>query len=164
MKPDDTKRKFIVGAGVLAVTGVIIAGAVIAKNQSETQTTTDTSSTTSATDTTGEESAKQKSATDINTYKDGTYSATGTYSSPGGNEKIKIDVTVVSNVITATSAQEQATSRDGEQYQELFIANYKSLVVGKSINSVELGQVSGSSLTSNGFNDALEQIKEQAKV
>jgi hypothetical protein len=38
------------------------------------------------------------------------------------------------------------------------------LVVGKSVDEVSLSRVAGSSLTSLGFNNALTQIKEDAKA
>jgi hypothetical protein len=66
-------------------------------------------------------------------------------------------------VITGTSATGGANDPEASQYQSQFISGYKSLVVGKSIDSVSLSRVSGSSLTSQGFNNALQQIKNQAK-
>jgi uncharacterized protein with FMN-binding domain len=105
------------------------------------------------------------SATDTNeSYKDGTYNATGTYTSPGGSQAIEVSVTVASGTVTATSAVEKASDSESQEFQADFISGYKSLVVGKSLNSISLSRVSGSSLTSQGFNNALEQIKDQAKV
>jgi hypothetical protein len=49
-------------------------------------------------------------------------------------------------------------------YQGLFIANYKQYVIGKSIDSLNLSEVSGSSLTSSGFNAAVAEIKAQASA
>ena len=49
------------------------------------------------------------------------------------------------------------------EYQDDFVGGYKSQVVGKSIAEIQLGKVSGSSLTSRGFNEALDQIRNQAK-
>jgi hypothetical protein len=42
-------------------------------------------------------------------------------------------------------------------------ADYKQYVVGKKIDEVQLTKVSGSSLTPQGFNDALAKIKAEAK-
>lgn len=97
-----------------------------------------------------------------NEYMDGTYTATGTYQSPGGQEEIELTVTLMDGAITSTEAKTQAASGTSRQYQQEFIRNYEDLVVGKSINEVELDRVAGSSLTSNGFNDALDEIKQEA--
>jgi hypothetical protein len=43
-----------------------------------------------------------------------------------------------------------------------FAANYKTQVIGKKIEGLELSKISGSSLTPKGFNDALEKIRSQA--
>ncbi|HLZ14986.1 MAG TPA: hypothetical protein VKQ34_03255 [Candidatus Saccharimonadales bacterium] len=103
-------------------------------------------------------------ATPAGTYKDGTYSATGTYDSPGGTENIKVSVTLQNDVITATSAQNRANDPDGREFEDAFIMEYKQFVVGKDISSLQLDNVAGSSLTTQGFNDALDQIKAQAKA
>lgn len=98
------------------------------------------------------------------TYKDGKYSAVGSYTSPGGQEKITIDITVKDGVVTDTSATSGAIDPQGEQYQSQFISGYKSEVIGKKLSTLSLTRVSGSSLTPKGFNDALEQIRTQAQT
>lgn len=98
------------------------------------------------------------------TYKDGTYTAIGTYNSPGGMDKLKVTVTLKSNIITSATVVNMAGDKTSSRYQNMFIANYQSLVVGKNIDSVKLDVVSGSSLTPIGFNNALTTIKAQAKA
>lgn len=97
-------------------------------------------------------------------YNDGTYSATGSYMSPGGRDQITITLTIKNDIITDTSASSGAGDRTSERYEDKFINNYKQYVVGKNIAQVYLTRVSGSSLTPKGFNDALAQIKSQAKA
>lgn len=97
------------------------------------------------------------------TYNDGSYTAGGTYRSPGGNESIEVSVTLKDGSVVSTKATSKATGREGEEYQQKFISSYATLVVGKSLDSINLSRVSGSSLTSQGFNSALTQIKAQAK-
>lgn len=111
-------------------------------------------------------SQQEESATSVTSgeYTDGTYTATGSYQSPGGTEEIELSVTLANGAITTTSATTQAASGTSRQYQREFIDNYKDLVVGKSIDDVELDRVAGSSLTSNGFNDALDEIRQKAAV
>ena len=97
-------------------------------------------------------------------YKDGTYSATGSYMSPGGEDQIGVSVTLANDIITAVDATNMAGDRMSSRFQDRFISGYKAYVVGKKISDVHLSRVSGSSLTPAGFNDALTQIKSQAKA
>lgn len=96
-------------------------------------------------------------------YKDGSYTAVGSYYSPDGPETISVEVTLKNSVITETSARSGGGSHDSQEYQQRFIAGYKQLVVSKSVDAVALSRVSGASLTPQGFNDALNQIKQQAQ-
>ena len=96
------------------------------------------------------------------TYADGTYTATGSYSSPGGTETISISLTLSDDVITAATAEGEATSGPSSQYQGEFEENFAALIVGKDIDDVSLDKVAGSSLTSGGFNAAVETIKSDA--
>lgn len=109
-------------------------------------------------------SSNSTGANTSSAYKDGNYSATGQYDSPGGNESITISLSLKNGDVTATSAKSGANDSTAQQFQSDFIAGYKSLVVGKSIDSIHLSRVSGSSLTSQGFNEALNSIKSQAKA
>lgn len=97
-------------------------------------------------------------------YKNGTYTAIGSYRSPAGTEQISVTVTLVNNIITKTSAVSMANDRTSERYEQKFIGGYAALIVGKNIDTVQLSYVSGSSLTSGGFNDALAKIKVSARA
>lgn len=57
-----------------------------------------------------------------------------------------------------------ANDRTSERYEQKFIGGYAALIVGKNIDTVQLSYVSGSSLTSGGFNDALAKIKVSARA
>lgn len=101
--------------------------------------------------------------TPASAYKDGTYSATGNYGSPAGAETIGVTITLKSDVIADAVVEAHATNPRSKIMQADFVANYKPLVIGKKIDEVRLTKVSGSSLTSTGFNEALAKIKAQAK-
>ncbi len=103
-------------------------------------------------------------AATANLYKNGTYTAVGKYNSPGGAEEVGVTVTLVNDVITATTFDAKATRPNSVTYQAKFASGYQVLVIGKKIDEVSLSKVSGSSLTPKGFNDALAQIKVQAKA
>lgn len=96
-------------------------------------------------------------------YADGTYSATGTYTSPGGKESLPVTLTLEGGVIVEVSVETPATNPASQKWQTVFAQNFQALVVGKNIDDLELTNVSGSSLTPKGFNDAVAQIKAEAQ-
>ena len=99
------------------------------------------------------------------TYKDGTYSAKGDYISPGGDEQIEVQVMLKNDIVVDAEVKSLVAQRPNSvKFQGIFIANFRPLVIGKKIDEVALSKVSGSSLTSGGFNAALDKIKIQAKA
>jgi hypothetical protein len=96
-------------------------------------------------------------------FKDGTYTTVGTYNSPAGSEELGVRVTLKDDIIVETESTVKATVPPSVKMQQVFIANYKPLVIGKKITEVHLTKVSGSSLTPAGFNNALVKIEAQAK-
>lgn len=97
-------------------------------------------------------------------YKDGTYTANGHYFSPDGKEGLTVSITLDQGMVTDAQVKQGANDPTAVSYQELFISGYKSKVVGKKLNSIHLTNVSGSSLTSQGFNSAVSKIKQEAKA
>lgn len=97
-------------------------------------------------------------------YKNGTYSATGSYMSPGGYDEIGVTVTLKDDVITSVSAVNMAGDNTSSRYEDRFISGMNQYVVGQNIKDVYLTKISGASLTPKGFNDAINQIKVQAKA
>jgi len=96
-------------------------------------------------------------------YKDGTYKAEGEYRSPAGNEKIGVTITLADNTITDVSIETFGVATSA-QYQGAFKDGIGDVVVGKKADEVQVSRVSSSSLTSTGFNRALEAIKRDAKA
>ncbi|MFA5946693.1 MAG: hypothetical protein WC813_01575 [Patescibacteria group bacterium] len=105
-----------------------------------------------------------KPAVVSNVYKNGTYTAVGNYNSPAGSEEIKVTITLKEDIITDATVVAMATNPKSVFMQGRFIEGYKTLVIGKKIDEVQLTVVSGSSLTPKGFIEALAEIKAQAKV
>lgn len=96
-------------------------------------------------------------------YKDGIYTQKGAYKSPGGDESIVVNLTLKDNLVVQADVTPQAERPYSVKWQGVFSENFKSLVVGKNIQDLNLGKVSGSSLTPKGFNDAVEKIRAEAK-
>jgi uncharacterized protein with FMN-binding domain len=95
-------------------------------------------------------------------YTDGTYEATGGYTAPSGPEQVVVEITLEDDIVTAVTVTPQATDGNAKQFQTRFADGIAAEVVGKDIDTLDVSRVGGSSLTSGGFNDALEQIKAQA--
>jgi hypothetical protein len=120
------------------------------------------SSGSSSSSSTSSETTATSTSDDSTTYTDGTYSADGTYTSPGGTEEIAVTVTVKNDLITAVSVKTVTADSEGAQYQAQFESGISAAAVGKSLGSLSVGSVAGSSLTSTGFNAALATIRSEA--
>jgi uncharacterized protein with FMN-binding domain len=153
--PKSGKNKELIVALSVLILIVVIVGAIVLTSKDKSDTSDSTATTAQS------ENSSTKASSD--TFKDGAYQATGSYSSPGGKQSITVSVTLKDGTVTDTTATGKANDAEAEEYQDQFIAHYKSQVVGKKIDTISLSRVSGSSLTSQGFNDALDQIKDQAK-
>lgn len=161
MEESKQPNKVLIGI-IVAVILIAIAGAVIVlSGQKETPKPT---SSDSASTNTSQTSNQTNNSTTAGSYKDGTYKADGTYQSPGGSETVHLTVTLSGGAITATEFTADASGGTAKSYQQQFISGYKSLVVGKKVDEVNLDRVAGSSLTSGGFNQALDQIKSDAEA
>lgn len=97
------------------------------------------------------------------TYKDGTYSADGTYTSPNGQETVGVELTLAADKVSAVNITVHPSNPNTKKFQGEFASGIAAQIVGKDVDELKVSKVAGSSLTSGGFNDALEQIKSQAK-
>lgn len=95
-------------------------------------------------------------------YVDGDYSGVGSYVIPGGNSSVKVDLTLMGDTITAVEVERRA-SGTSLQFQKKFVSGIADEVVGKNIDDLDVTKVAGSSLTSGGFNQAIDQIKDEAR-
>ncbi|MBS0025427.1 FMN-binding protein [Microbacterium paraoxydans] len=95
-------------------------------------------------------------------YADGTYTAEGSYQTPETVEQISVTLTLADGVVTEVEVTGDPQAPETERYQGQFIDGISDEVVGKPIDELNVSRVAGSSLTSGGFNDAVESIKEQA--
>lgn len=154
-------NKMIMVAAIAAVIIIIAAAGGYFFMKDKTSTTVETPAQDSASDT-NEAMQEESAETSPSSYKDGTYEATGSYSYHSGTEEIGVTLTLANGVIEDVEVEQLAKAPTSKTMQADFAANYKSEVVGMNIDDVELGKVSGSSLTPKGFNDALEQIKTEA--
>jgi uncharacterized protein with FMN-binding domain len=96
-------------------------------------------------------------------YKDGTYSADGTYVSPNGTETVGVQLTLAAGTVTDVQITQHPSNPNTRKFQGEFAGGIAAQVVGRNINELNVSKVAGSSLTSGGFNKALEQIKSEAR-
>jgi uncharacterized protein with FMN-binding domain len=152
--------------GALAGLSLIgsLAGCAADDSTASTDTGTDDSSASStpAEDTTSSDSSTDSTDTASGAYTDGTYTAEGEYSSPGGTESISVELTLEGDTVTAVTVTPEATSGNAVRYQNDFADGIGEIVVGQNIDELDVDRVAGSSLTSGGFNEALETIKDEA--
>jgi hypothetical protein len=97
------------------------------------------------------------------TYADGNYSATGTYNSPGGKETIRVTLDLANDIVADLAVTSVHIDSTAANYENAFEGGIQAIVVGKDIDSLNVGPVAGSSLTSIGFDRAIATIKGLAK-
>jgi uncharacterized protein with FMN-binding domain len=97
------------------------------------------------------------------TYKDGTYSADGTYISPNGQETVGVELSLSNDTVSAVNITVHPSNPNTRKFQGEFKDGIAGQIVGKKLDELKVSKVSGSSLTSGGFNQAVEAIKAKAR-
>jgi uncharacterized protein with FMN-binding domain len=114
---------------------------------------------------TGTGTGTDSGAAEIDTsaeYTDGTYAADGDYTAPSGPESVTVEITLAGDIVTDVVVTPHATEGNQALFQGKFAGAIAAEVDGKDIDTLRVSRVGGSSLTSGGFNQALEAIKAQA--
>jgi uncharacterized protein with FMN-binding domain len=93
-------------------------------------------------------------------YRDGGYEARGRYGGLPSN--IDVALTLRDDRITDVQVTANATDPTSLDYQERFADAVPDVVVGRPIDEVRVSRLAGSSGTPDGFNEAIEKIKDQA--
>lgn len=148
------------GAAVVGIAGMLVlAGCSGAADAEDTASDTGSSTDAADTETTDSDTADTDAAGD---YADGTYTAEGSYQTPETVEQISVTLTLEGGVVTDVEVTGDPQARESQQYQGQFIDGIAEEVVGVAIDDLDVSRVAGSSLTSGGFNAAVEDIKDQA--
>ncbi|MEH3033221.1 MAG: FMN-binding protein [Aeromicrobium erythreum] len=95
-------------------------------------------------------------------YKAGDYTAKGSYSRPSGTSSVEVEVKLEADGTISDVTVTPEANGTSLQYQQKFVSGIKAEVVGKKIDDLDVSKVSGSSLTSQGFNQAIDEIKGDA--
>ena len=141
-------------SALVGVAGLLVLAGCSSAADAETDKDTGTDSTSTSTD--------SSSNSGTATYTDGTYTADGSYQTPETVESVSVTLTIADGVVKDVEVTGDPKAPETEEYQSKFISGIADEVVGVALNDLNVSRVSGSSLTSGGFNAAVESIKEQA--
>jgi uncharacterized protein with FMN-binding domain len=97
-------------------------------------------------------------------FHDGTYSEIGRYSSPGGPSAVAVTVTLARSVVTAVKVVPKAENPTAAGYEQQFASGVPGKVIGRKLSELDVTTVSGSSLTSQGFDAAIAAIERKAQA
>jgi len=88
------------------------------------------------------------------------YTATGEYG--GQPSHITVKTSLKDGVIIAVTVTPHAHVPRSLELQRAFATAVPRVVIGKPIDQVKVGKLAGSSGTPKGFNNAIQQIRQQA--
>ena len=155
IRPAIASRPARAGAALTAAAGIaLLAGCAPTTSEAEEPATADPGS--------SETGDSGSTGGGTGAYADGTYTAEGSYATPESVETITVTVTLEDDIVTAVEVTGDPQKRESEQYQGQFIGGIADVVVGQDIDDLQVSRVAGSSLTSGGFNKAIEAIKSEA--
>ena len=172
-RPSNTKQKTVAALVVIAVITLISGGVHAYEHRKigQSDITAQVSSpktagpaSSNSTPVTTEAPSTSTSTASSSGYKDGTYTASSNYFVPHGSESIKVTLTVQGGIVTDSKVTNSESDPESASYQEDFASSYKSHVIGKKLNAIQLSYVAGASDTTQGFNDALSKIESQAQA
>lgn len=96
-------------------------------------------------------------------YMNGIYTVLQKYTVEGKQDSITVQLTIQNDYASNLVDTYTYSSTKSKKYQDSFESNIRSLVVGKAINNISLSRVGGASITTNAFNQAFSQIKNNAR-
>lgn len=155
MTPSKSSRSLAAWAGLAALS---LAACGLTQESPEASTATSRAPFTS--------SAEPTPADDLPTSFDaGEYEAQGEYPTPAGTQSIgvNLDLDAAGTIMTVT-VEPQAERGNSVQFQKKFAQGIAKKVVGRPITELSVDKVSGSSLTSKGFNQAITTIITEARA
>ncbi len=156
-------RPVRIGVAAVGVAGAFaLAGCAASDTTTEPTTATTATPESSTAPTPAASASESESTASSGTYADGTYTAEGSYATPESVETIVVTVTLENDIITAVDVTGDPQKRESEEYQGRFIGGIADVVVGQDIDQISVSRVAGSSLTSGGFNQAIDTIKSEA--
>ncbi|MGX1160479.1 uncharacterized protein with FMN-binding domain [Pseudarthrobacter sp. SLBN-100] len=74
-----------------------------------------------------------------------------------------MELTLAGGTVTGVNITQHPSNPNTRKFQGEFAGGIAARIVGKSIDGLNVSKVAGSSLTSGGFNQAVEKIKQEAQ-
>jgi cytoskeletal protein RodZ len=155
-------RPIRTGAAVAGIAGMLALAGCSTTTADEAIEPTTEATTAPTAEASTDPTAEASDSAPTSTYTDGSYTAEGSYATPESVESITVTVTLADDIITAVEVTGDPQKRESEQYQGQFIGGISEVVVGQDIDEISVSRVAGSSLTSSGFNEAIDTIKSEA--
>lgn len=97
------------------------------------------------------------------TYKDGDYHNDGGYKSPGGQEKISVDVSLKDGAVSGVTMTYKESNPTSGTYLKKFSTQIGDKITGVPLKDVEVDKVAGASGTSKAFMESLKKIADDAR-
>ncbi|MDV8146421.1 FMN-binding protein [Arthrobacter sp. B10-11] len=154
------RKSVFVGIAGISLVGTV-AGCAPSAQSSPAQSTTAQSTTGSGSSAPADGTAGSSSA--VPGYQDGTYSADGNYVSPNGTETVGVELTLSGGTVSDVNITQHPSNPNTRKFQGEFAGGIAAQIVGKKLDELSVSKVAGSSLTSGGFNQAVEKIKSEAR-
>ncbi len=165
----DSRNKVFAVVGTVAIVATVgITGLALfvqkdssANTEAMSQTTSTSNSSTSV-----PASSNSEATTSSTSYKDGTYTSSAvSYSVPrGGYNSLKATVVINSGKISSVTTSNEVADRESGMYVSNFEGNLSSDAVGQTIGDYSPSRISGASLTTSAFDEALTDIAAQARA
>lgn len=93
---------------------------------------------------------------------DNTYTTTVEYDVPEGTESNSFSLVIKDGIISSVEVGITTTNKASLKYQQDFAKNIASIIVGQKISELKsIDRVSGASVTTTAFNDALLKLQQQ---
>lgn len=119
--------------------------------------------TTPATSTPTPTPAPTTPATPTYSFKDGSFTSSKSYAVPGSKTNTLTATITISNDSVISISTSSVNDPRSQEYNDDFKAEIAGSVVSKKIDGLSVGAVGGASLTSEAFNQILNQIRNLAK-
>ncbi|MDQ1102937.1 FMN-binding protein [Nocardioides zeae] len=162
MSSHSPARRWLITAAAVATLSLTAACGV---GQSSDESSGGSSDTGSSSQEQTSDGSSDGSGSESGSFTAGTYDAEGGYTSPGGQQSVGVEVTLdADGTVTEVEVTPEASDGTSERYQSQFAGGIADEVVGKKITELDVSTVAGSSLTSGGFNDAIDDIISQAQA
>jgi hypothetical protein len=175
MTSERTARSVQLSAGLAALALTVAVSACSAEQADTTSTSNDPSTTPSAatptaagTPTAGAaasaapEAPAEPTQEDALSYRDGQYSATGWYGGLPSHQDVTL--TVENDTVTAVEINTPAEDDTSLGYQQRFADALPTAIVGRNIDELAVDRLAGSSGCSEGFMNALDEIRADAAI